>query len=1507
MALEEENEEKQERADSRKKSSRKKGGDDSRGARYQRRQSKEEEEFRMEEDEEAEEKKESEEADENEELEGEKVDDDHSDFPSTSSSPVASSSSSSSSSFASSPSPATSLPDSMDRLDGQGRIYTSCTLVVCPVSLVGQWANELQEKSSRPLRILLYHGGSRPRKVPQLLNYDVIITSYGIAASELTLGNNRAKRLIEKTPWLYKGKYAPEYQSLLNRLHWHRVILDESHVIRTMNSIQCRAAYELVGDRVWMLTGTVVNTSLMDFKGQCKFLDLKGFSVGQVWTDVDNLLVQNKQYENRRADRSGKLRRSLLQKNRLKNLFVNLVTKSMIRHEKRQQFNGRPALISLPPKRVQTIIVAPTAEEKRAMDEMFQHAKARFEQYKADNVAVRRSVEVLQLLQPLRIACSAGTVDMVAHRERMKGELDRDAVRAVMDKVREKGSLTADKVKLASRAAISHLTDDCAICLTGDHSVLTRAGWQSIRAVQPGDEVLSFNIKRYVVEWKPVLSVTPPRTVNPAIDSDKLYRMQGSGMDIIATRDHRMLLARIDQQQSNGLQVQQPLVYSPVADLLPSAPRPLKFTVAERSKHTRFAHTSSRAVVCGGVNRQQPIKLVVPGLEQVCEWWWEKDRQHGFLTFIGFWLGDGYLDTRGGYVAMGQKKEQAVTWLEEQLLPAVFPRWWTRRTNSWDADMHSYHVRCPPLYNFMRKMAVGPLGYNPRDPTQLRAYPHFAYDEGLAAQEQQSAYYQADNSGGSESEWTESQMLRAFIAASAAQPESCWWCEDAECVDGDELVLCDGEGCQRGGHLSCAGLTALPKCEWLCPCCAHFTPYVEARATPADDVVVDVDVDVDAGGTEDDAPVADEVADSSGDTVRVPRAEAVTDAAEVRAAGRVCWFYRPPPWNRGWWIILNGHWFYLKRWLGDAQQMADVWSRLSQQQAAALLEGFCRADGKWANIKHTARGKPKGYWQCSNSSFPLIDQLMLIAQLAGAAVDLHLHTKAGKATRAADGRTLSFSVDHWQLFFSFRLSSTGLPFKVARLAEPVDVSSDVEARGYYQHQDDGKVYCLTVQSDGDTNANFLTRRLAVKRIQSGIHPFGVRAHPAFVGNCLDLLQEPLQTPCRHLFCAECIRGLLLSGRGAEKGTGQCPLCRADLSINQLYKPNVQEELPDDEEKEAEEDEEKESVVKVKKEPSVRVLKEKSSRTKKRKVVKGEEESEEEEEKKEAAPTSSSSSSSSSGSGDEVHFDSKLNKLMSELQVMRAAGPLHKALVFTQYLSTMELLKRTMKEQNITYQTLEGHMPMRQRKRNLEEFRSNPDCSVFLLSMRSGAVGLTLTAASHVFILEPAINPALEQQAIGRIHRLGNTHKEVVVNYLVMHGSVEENIMEINREKLELLEKQKRAEESRLARANGMRAVDEDDEDDANVRAAAGLDSDDENAGESAPAPRFGHHHTNANADSGAGINTVSQGSLVQDVALFRIGELDKLFKDRSAAAAAAPQPAAGRAPKGKVAVKKERQ
>ena len=67
---------------------------------------------------------------------------------------------------------------------------------------------------------------------------------------------------------------------------------------------------------------------------------------------------------------------------------------------------------------------------------------------------------------------------------------------------------------------------------------------------------------------------------------------------------------------------------------------------------------------------------------------------------------------------------------------------------------------------------------------------------------------------------------------------------------------------------------------------------------------------------------------------------------------------------------------------------------------------------------------------------------------------------------------------------------------------------------------------------------------------------------------------------------------------------------------------------------------------------------------------------------------------------------------------------------------------------------------------IEAFQKDPPTTVFLLSMRSGAVGINLTAANHVFLMEPAFKPALEAQAIGRAHRMGQTRPVVVKKFYV---------------------------------------------------------------------------------------------------------------------------------------------
>lgn len=99
-------------------------------------------------------------------------------------------------------------------------------------------------------------------------------------------------------------------------------------------------------------------------------------------------------------------------------------------------------------------------------------------------------------------------------------------------------------------------------------------------------------------------------------------------------------------------------------------------------------------------------------------------------------------------------------------------------------------------------------------------------------------------------------------------------------------------------------------------------------------------------------------------------------------------------------------------------------------------------------------------------------------------------------------------------------------------------------------------------------------------------------------------------------------------------------------------------------------------------------------------------------------------------------------------------------------------------------TLEGKQTAMQRKSALDRFNSDPECTLFILSIRSGAVGLTLTAASVIWMFEPHSNPALAQQAIHRCHRVGQT-KEVFIHHLVMQDTIEERILEQTKAKLEV--------------------------------------------------------------------------------------------------------------------------
>ncbi|PYU22904.1 MAG: helicase SNF2, partial [Acidobacteria bacterium] len=97
---------------------------------------------------------------------------------------------------------------------------------------------------------------------------------------------------------------------------------------------------------------------------------------------------------------------------------------------------------------------------------------------------------------------------------------------------------------------------------------------------------------------------------------------------------------------------------------------------------------------------------------------------------------------------------------------------------------------------------------------------------------------------------------------------------------------------------------------------------------------------------------------------------------------------------------------------------------------------------------------------------------------------------------------------------------------------------------------------------------------------------------------------------------------------------------------------------------------------------------------------------------------------------------------------------HKALVFSQFTSLLKILRARLNQDGILYEYLDG--ATRDRQTRVERFQNDKDCRLFLVSLKAGGLGLNLTAADYVFILDPWWNPAVEAQAVERAHRIGQT-------------------------------------------------------------------------------------------------------------------------------------------------------
>jgi len=124
---------------------------------------------------------------------------------------------------------------------------------------------------------------------------------------------------------------------------------------------------------------------------------------------------------------------------------------------------------------------------------------------------------------------------------------------------------------------------------------------------------------------------------------------------------------------------------------------------------------------------------------------------------------------------------------------------------------------------------------------------------------------------------------------------------------------------------------------------------------------------------------------------------------------------------------------------------------------------------------------------------------------------------------------------------------------------------------------------------------------------------------------------------------------------------------------------------------------------------------------------------------------------------------------------------HKALIFSQFLGMLALIREKLQALGISYQYFDGSTTATDREKAIRAFQENDSCRVFLISLKAGGVGLNLTAADYVYIVDPWWNPAVEQQAIDRTHRIGQT-KNIFAYRMICKDSIEDKILQLQERK-----------------------------------------------------------------------------------------------------------------------------
>lgn len=273
------------------------------------------------------------------------------------------------------------------------------------------------------------------------------------------------------------------------------------------------------------------------------------------------------------------------------------------------------------------------------------------------------------------------------------------------------------------------------------------------------------------------------------------------------------------------------------------------------------------------------------------------------------------------------------------------------------------------------------------------------------------------------------------------------------------------------------------------------------------------------------------------------------------------------------------------------------------------------------------------------------------------------------------------------------------------------------------------------------------------------------------------------TPCAHKFCAECLLSCVQTSSDSREASGNCPECRDRFRRSELTFLGDANDAGTCTKADKPEAKAKPSQAVT----NVIVNGFKMSSIDKLTTVTGASDnrvsfnplSDDDRLRQRAVYYSVPPEFLTSWNEASVSVGTKVARLLEEVKSMVRADASNKAVVFSQFLGTLDVASEELVGCGIKFARVDGHMKQYQRADNISNFTTDPETKVLLLSMRAGAAGLNLMAANYCFLMDPATNAAIEEQAIDRIHRIGQT-RPVTVKRLILKDTVEQRIIESRR-------------------------------------------------------------------------------------------------------------------------------